>query len=121
MDDLHPFPFVPDTIGAIDDPYDDDVHFSAGLCEFEALAGGNDCLYPDGFRTFGRCARGGCTPRRACRDGGRGCHWVNDRATLCSRCEEFPERRRYRRRRPLLAFHTPTARFFRVRGGVPWI
>lgn len=123
MPDLHPFPFTPDVIGAIDAYDDDEPFFSAGLCEAEALAGWDDDFrYLAGFRVIGRCVRCGCTPRRACRDGGHGCAWVDDRENLCSRCEAFPERRRFRRRRLLLPFHcgalVPLTIF--PYGGNPW-
>jgi hypothetical protein len=79
---------------------DDRTRF-VGLCEFEALLWDDDDYrrYWPRFSTTGRCRRCGCTERRACRDYGRGCYWANDRATLCSRCAGFPDRRRFRRRR----------------------
>lgn len=79
-----------------DHPY---VPSFAGLCEFEACLWDWEPRYQLGFHTMGRCRRCGCTERRACRDGGHGCHWANDRATLCSRCAAQPTRRRFRRRR----------------------
>lgn len=61
--------------------------------------------YPQGFRALGRCRRCGCTEQRGC-PGHRvwGCAWVDARQTLCSRCEECPGRRRYRR--PRLGYDT---------------
>lgn len=70
--------------------------------------------YPGGFHRQGICRRCGCTARRACRDrlpaarfldvGPVGCHWANERATLCSVCARQPRRRRLRwpRRRSTL-------------------
>lgn len=80
-------------------PLDLRPRFGAGLCDFEAALWGDELLYPDGFRRIGVCRRCGCTERRACADGGQGCCWVDDRFTLCSRCDRFPGRQRMRRRR----------------------
>lgn len=55
--------------------------------------------YPYGFRSAGRCRHCGCTDRRACRDGGVGCWWVDPQESLCSHCQRFPARRRFRRPR----------------------
>lgn len=96
----------PDVIGiplspeAYAEDEDDGDVFGAGLCEYAALLGwDDDCRYPLGFETIGRCRRCGCHERRPCRDGGRGCAWADESRTLCSRCARFPERRRFRRTR----------------------
>lgn len=112
MDSLSLFPFEPPRLDAICDlPAGDaldeelmDMIASrggfAGLCEAEACWGVDELRYPLGFHTAGRCRRCGCTERRACRDGGRACSWVDaPRYTLCSRCARFPGRRRFRRPR----------------------
>lgn len=61
--------------------------------------------YAGGFRVRGRCLRCGCTETHACRETRRrGCAWVDPHATLCSRCDDHPGRRRWRwRRRTRLA------------------
>lgn len=104
MEELSPFPLIPlepPVVGVCGPAFicDDGDVFGAGLCEHAALLDWDDCRFPDGFTTAGRCRRCGCTDARPCRDGGQGCAWANDRATLCSRCVDFPDRRRFRRRR----------------------
>lgn len=92
--------------------------FGAGLCDFEAVLWDDERFYPDGFTTRGRCRRCGCVEHRACADGGRGCSWVDDRLTLCSRCDRFPGRRRMRRRRR--PHQLATARRGRPPATMPW-
>lgn len=89
---------TPDAIGDFRPDEDDARTRWAGLCEFEALAGDDDeRRYPNGFRRDEVCRRCGCTPHHACRDDGTGCFWIS--AWLCSVCDRFPQRRRFRRRR----------------------
>lgn len=99
MSNLDEFPDIARTAPYLDAICDVSLDF-AGLCETEAaLSWGDGPRYPLGFHTAGRCRRCGCTERRGCRNGRRGCWWTNMQATLCSRCASYPGRRRYRRRR----------------------
>ena len=53
--------------------------------------------YPDGFRRIGICRRCGCHDHRACMAPTAGCTWAT--VNLCSACDRYAGRRRFRRAR----------------------